>query len=181
MRSLLLLTIVVGCGDNHGTGFDYDNPSGGKLRLINSKTQPKVENQVALDFIVGDQPLTGYSVGFNLPVGHRLVRFVELVPGTALDPGSAPMAASGAVPLDGPLADTLVTGLAQKAAATDATLAPGTLLYSIKLQTVSGAPDGVVFDGTAASFILPSGGMRDRGGTTVVEPTDVAIGKLEIN
>jgi hypothetical protein len=186
MRALLLLTLVVGCGDNHGTGFDYDNPSGGKLRLIRSKTLPKVENEIALDFVVGDQPLTGYSVGFNLPVGHRLVRFVELLPGTALDPGSAPAAAHGAVPLDGPLADTLVTGLSQKASgpgavAADTTLAPGSVLYSIRLQKISSAPEGVVFDGTAAGFILPSGGMRDRTGTTVVEPTDVAIGKLEIN
>jgi hypothetical protein len=41
--------------------------------------------------------------------------------------------------------------------------------------------DGVVFDGTAADFHLPSGGMRDRSGTTVVEATDVAIGKLEVH
>jgi hypothetical protein len=39
----------------------------------------------------------------------------------------------------------------------------------------------VVFDGTAAGFVLPSGGMRDRTGSAVVEPADVAIGKLVVN
>ena len=46
---------------------------------------------------------------------------------------------------------------------------------------MTGAPSGVIFDGTAAGFALPSGGMRTRAGTTVVAPADVAIGKLEVN
>ncbi|HEY5946117.1 MAG TPA: hypothetical protein VIV40_11530 [Kofleriaceae bacterium] len=189
IRSLLLLTVIAsiaGCGDNHAPGIDYSNPKGGKLRLIKSKTKPASENEVVLDLVVGDQALTGYSVGFNLPVGHRLVRLSDFVPGTALEPGSSPPAARAVQPASGPLADMLVTGLSQKASgpdavATDTTLAPGSVLYTIRLQKVIGAPEGVVFDGTDASFVLPSGGMRDRSGTTVVEAADVAIGKLEIN
>ena len=85
----------------------------------------------------------------------------------------------------GPLAHELVTALSQKAAgtgavATDTQLAPGTELFTIELDLVAHAPTGVVFDGTASGFLLPSGGMRDRLGTTVVEAKDVAIGKLEL-
>lgn len=188
MRSLLLLTMLVAaCGDNQDAPLHYSNPdAGGKLRLVKNKTLVTTDTEVALDLVVGDKPLTGYSVGFNLSVGHRLVSLAELIPGSALDPGTSPPAAQGAVPLIGPLADTLVTGLSQKAngpgaVMTDTTLAPNSVLYTIKLQMVPSAADGVVFDGGAADFHLPSGGMRDRGGTTVVEANEVAIGKLEIN
>ena len=40
-------------------------------------------SEVALDLVVGDQPLTGYSVGFNLPVGHRLVHLGDVFEGLA--------------------------------------------------------------------------------------------------
>lgn len=190
MRSLLLLGVLVAaaCGDNEDGPLHYSNPpAGGKLRLINSKTtKPASEKQVVLDLVVGDQPLTGYSVGFNLPVGHRQVQLVEFIPGSALNPGSSPAAAVGQLPIDGPLADTLVTGLSQKATgtgavATDTTLAPNSVLYTVRLQLSPSATDGVVVDGTDPSFHLPSGGMRDRGGTTVVDASEVAIGKLEVN
>lgn len=188
MRSLVVVTLLAAaCGDNHGPAIEYSNPqAGGKLRLINSKTKPASGTEVVLDLVVGDQPLTGYSVGFNLPVGNRVVRLVEFTPGTALDPGTSPPAAHAAVPLDGPLAGHLVTALSQKATgpgavATDTTLAPGAVLYTMRLQKVTSAPDGVVFDGSDPSFHLPSGGMRDRTGTTVVEASEVAIGKLELD
>ena len=189
-RSLLLLMVlgcVAACGDNDGAPLTYKNPSGGKLRLITSKqTKPAHDTEVVLDFVVGDQALTGYSVGFDLPVGDHLVQLVDFIPGHALDPGASPAAAQGRLPLDGPLANTLVTGLSQKATGTgavttDTTLQPGSVLYTIRIEKVVGAPAGVVFDGTDAAFHLPSGGMRDRSGTTVVEPNDVAIGKLVIN
>jgi hypothetical protein len=38
----------------------------------------------------------------------------------------------------------------------------------------------VVFDGTAAGYALPSGGLRNRAGTAVVSAGQVAIGKLEV-
>ncbi len=189
MRSLLLVSILVvstSCGDDEKAIFDYSNPKGGALRLVKSKTKPKVEAELVLDLVVGDQPLTGYSAGFNLPVGQGLVRLTKFTPGTVLDPGSSPPAARAQLPTKGPLANHLVTGISQKAGgpgavATDTLLAPGTVLYTIHLEMVSSAPDGVIVDGTAADFRLPSGGMRDHGGTTVVEATDVAIGRLEIN
>ena len=188
MRSLLLLAVLVAaCGDNQDAPLHYSNPAaGGKLRLVRNNTLQTSDTEVALDLVVGDKPLTGYSVGFNLPVGHRLVHLVDFIPGTALDPGTSPPAAQAALPINGPLADTLATGLSQKAngpgaVMTDTTVAPKSVLYTIRLQMVPNAADGVVFDGGAADFHLPSGGMRDRGGTTVVEPNEVAIGKLEIN
>jgi hypothetical protein len=188
MRSLLLLIpLFAACGDNEGSPLAYSNPkSGGKLRLVKSSTPPASENEVVLDLVVGDAPLTGYSAGFNLPVGHRLVRLTEFIAGTALDPGTTPIAAFGNVPLDGPLADTLVTAISQKAigagaVATDTTVAPKSVLYTVRLAKVQNAAEGTVFDGTASDFHLPSGGMRDHSGTTVVEANDVAIGKLEIN
>ena len=184
-RALVLVAILAACGDNQGGPVHYSNPSGGKLRLVTSKTPPTSDKEIVLDLVVGDQPLTGYSVGFNLPFDHTKMRLSDFVPGTALNPGASPTAAMARQPLEGPLADTLVTALSQKASgdgavATDTTLAPKTVLYTIHLQLAPNAPDGVVFDGTAADFHLPSGGMRDRSGTTVVEAMDVAIGKLEI-
>ncbi len=189
MRSLLLVSILVlsaSCGDDEKPMLSYANPKGGALRLVNSKTKPKAETELVLDLVVGDQPLTGYSAGFNLPVGHGLVRLTELTPGTALDPGTSPPAARAVVPTSGPLADHLVTGISQKASGpgavtTDTLLAPGTVLYTVHLELLASAPDGVIVDGAAEDFHLPSGGMRDRNGTTVVEATDVAIGKLEVN
>jgi hypothetical protein len=189
IRSLLLVSLLASaasCGDNERPMFDYSNPPKGKsLRLVKSKTKPKTESEVVLDLVVGDQPLTGYSVGFNLPVGHGMLRLTDFEPGKALDPGASPPAAQALQPIKGPLADMLVTGLSQKASgtgavATDTVLAPGSVLYTVHLEMITGAPEGVVVDGTADDFQLPSGGMRDRGGTTVVEATDVAIGKLEI-
>ena len=79
----------------------------------------------------------------------------------------------------------LVTGQSQKAAGdgavtTDTTLAPGTVLLAVELDLAKGAKDGVVFDGQATGFVLPSGGMRDRTGNGVAGPADVAIGKLVV-
>lgn len=190
MRSCLFLTVLTlaaACGDNEGPTFDYSNPpAGGKLRLVKSKTKPSSETEVVLDLVVGDQPLTGYSVGFNLPLDHKAARLVEFVPAKALDPGESPVAARALQPLDGPLANMLVTGLSQKASgpgavATDTVLPPKTVLYTIRLEMVASAPDGLIIDGTDPSFHLPSGGMRDRGGTTVVEANEVAIGKLGVH
>lgn len=62
----------------------------------------------------------------------------------------------------------------------DAALAPGTVLFTVRLELASGATAGVVFDGTSAGFTLPSGGLRNRAGTTVVEAGQVGIGKLEV-
>jgi hypothetical protein len=80
----------------------------------------------------------------------------------------------------------LVAAQSQKAAgtgaiATDTELAPKTVLFTLRLERLPGAAPGIVFDGTAADFVLPSGGLRDRAGLTVVDPSGVAIGKLEVH
>jgi hypothetical protein len=180
---MLALFLIAACGDNVTPPLSYTNPSGGKLRLVrDARISTKF---VILDLVVGDQPLTGYTVGFDLPLDDTRVALSAFTPGKALDPGSEPVAAKAAIPATGPLAHQLVTGLSQKAAGTgavttDTEVKPGTVLYTLQLDLVQDAPAGIVFDGTASGFLLPSGGMRDRLGNSVVDATDVAIGKLEV-
>jgi len=195
VKRLALITLVLAaCGDdggghnNDGTKYplDYvDPPSGGALLLVKN-TGASTPTSVALDLIVGAQPLTGYSTGFNLPLAPGLATFSSVKPGAALDPGSAPAAAQGMVPAAGPLAGVLVVGVSQKAAGTgavpdDTKLEPGAVLFSLQFDPIDGAAPGPVFDGTAPGFVLPSGGLRDRAGITVVEPQNVSIGKLQVN
>ena len=196
MRSLVIsvglgavaaLAALAACGDNTAPPLRYTDPGAGKLRLIQG---PGVgagpQTSVVLQLVVGDAPLTGYSVGFDLPLDDAQVALAGFTAGTALAPGTAPAAALGTLSSTGPLAHQLVTGQSQKASGggavpTNTTLAPGTVLYAVQLELRKGAAGGVVFDGTAHDFVLRSGGMRDRAGTTVVSASDVAIGKLEAN
>lgn len=184
-RALLLFAIVAGCGDNLPAPgpLAYTDPGAGKLRLV--KDAATAGNELVLDLVVGDAPLTGYSAGFDLPVAPGTIVLGGFTPGTALPAGAPPVAAMAALPDKGPLAGELVTGQSQKASgagavAADATLAAGAVLYTIRLDPAPGAKAAVVFDGTAAGFTLPSGGLRDRKGDTVVDAKDVAIGKLEL-
>jgi hypothetical protein len=182
VKSVLFLLALAACGDNISAPLTYkDPPAGGKLRLI--KAGDATMDSITLELVVGKQALTGYSVGFDLPLDDTRVLLGQFTPGSALDAGPAPIAALAALPGDGPLAHMLVTAQSQKATthATDATLAPGTVLYTITLDLVRKAPSGVVFDGTASGFVLPSGGLRDRTGNAVVEPTEVSIGTLRVN
>jgi len=185
VRALAVIAcLAAACGDNDKAVLHYqDPPPGGSLRLV--KNAATTDVSVVLDFVVGDQPLVGYATGFDLPLDDRYVKLAEFTPGTALDPGTAPAATAAAIPTDGPLAHTLVVALSQKATgggavATDATLAPGALLLRIRLDRIDPKTAGVVFDGLAPSFRLPSGGLRDRAGLTVVAESAVAIGRLEI-
>jgi hypothetical protein len=184
-RLWLVLLACGACGDNIGSPLSYTDPSGGKLRLVRG-APGKTLKSINLDLVVGDAALTGYSVGFDLPVDDTRVALGAFTPATGLHPGSDPVAAKATLPKDGPLAHELVTALSQKAAgsgavATDTSVAAGTKLYTIELDLAAHAQNGIVFDGTANGFVLPSGGMRDRMGNTVVEAKDVAIGKLELN
>lgn len=163
----------------------YTDPAaGGKLRLV--KNAASTGSTVVLDLVTATA-LTGWSAGFNLPFdGSRVsLNAAPLKAGTGLNPGSAPAAEAIKVPASGPLKGMLVSGISQKAAgagssAADATLPAGTVVYTIKLDLVPTAATGVVFDGTASGFKLPSGGMRDKTGTAVAAASDVLIGKLEI-
>ena len=183
-RAILLLALYTpACGDNIAPpGLDYTNPpKGGKLRLVKNDKASVLPN-VVLDLVVGDEPLTGFSAGFDLPVDTTKVTLGSFIPGAVLDAGSAPVAAKAVIATSGPLAGMLVTGQSQKASAsaTDATLAPSAVLYELELDLRERAESGVVFDGTTASFALPSGGLRDRQGTAVVQPNEVSIGKLVV-
>ena len=182
MKALVLLLSLVACGDNDKGPISYTDPGAGKLRLIQGPSPGA--DRVLLELVVGDQPLTGYSVGFDLPIDDTKVTFGKFTPGSALNPGTTPIAALGKLVQSGPLAHQLVTAQSQKASGdgatpADTTLAAGTVVYSIELAMIAHAK-GVVFDGTASGFMLPSGGMRDRAGTAVVLASEVAIGKLEI-
>jgi hypothetical protein len=184
MNRLLLLgalaAAAAACGDPQLT---YRDPTGGALRLV--KNPKSTGKAMVLDFVVGDTPLTGYSTGFDLPLDTTKVTLGPSTPGTVLSPGSAPVAASATMPGDGPLHGMLVVGLSQKATGagavvTDTALPPATVLYTVELDAVEPRQDGVVFDGTAKGFVLPSGGLRNRAGMTVVDASQVAIGKLEL-
>jgi hypothetical protein len=164
----------------------YRDPPDGKLRLV--RNLASTDATVVLDLVVGAQPVTGYSAGFNLPVDVSRVALdatAPLTPGTALSPGSSPIAAKAILPSSGPLSGVLVSAQSQKATGAgavprDTTLPSGTLLYSLKLNLVPTGAPGVVFDGTKPWFTLPSGGLRDKNGTQVVNAAEVAIGALEV-
>jgi Big-like domain-containing protein len=161
----------------------YSDPTGGKLRLV--KNAASTTTSVVLDLVVGTTAQTGYAAGFNLPIDDSKVKLASLTPGTALNPGSAPAAAKALLPASGPLKGVLVAAQSQKASgtgavATDTALAAGAVIYTLTLDLLDSSAPGVVFDGTAAGFVLKSGGLRDKTGTAVVSPADVKIGKLEV-
>ncbi len=179
MKYVALLLALAACGDDVQP-ISYTNPSAGKLRLVE---RSHTGSSITLDFVVGDAPPVGYSTGFDLPLDTTKVTLADFVPGSALDPGPAPLAARAVIGHDAPLAGMLVVAQSQKAtqATTDATLAPGSVLLSFELAVAGGATPGGVFDGTAKDFALPSGGLLDRTGNAVVQPSEVAIGKLVVN
>jgi len=160
----------------------YTDPTGGKLRLV--KNASSTATSVVLDFVVGDAE-TGYAAGFNLPLDDTKVKLSALTPGTALNAGSAPVAAKAILPTGGPLKGVLVAAQSQKASGTgavagDTALTAGAVLYTIKLDLLDTSAPGVVFDGTASGFVLKSGGLVNKTGNAVVAPADVKIGKLEV-
>ncbi|HEY0481006.1 MAG TPA: hypothetical protein VGD37_26000 [Kofleriaceae bacterium] len=195
----MIAALAAGCGDNGrggGGGHDdggteppgarlvYTDPDHGALRLIHDPAGTSA-GAVVLAFVVGDQPLAGYAAGFNLPLDARRVKLAAFTPGTGLDPGGPPLAAQAVIPAQGPLAGMLVTAQSQKASGAgavtgDTALPPHTVLYTLRLELADGATAGVVLDGSAAGFALPSGGLRNRLGTAVVQAGEVGIGKLEI-
>lgn len=178
----LLGCALVACGGGDDSRFSYSAPDDGALRLVKKSS---TEESITLDFVVSGAAKNGYSTGLTLPVDASLVTLAKFEPGTALDPGSAPAAAAGQLVEAGALAGSLVLAVSQKAAGPgavegNAELAPGAVLFSITLAVKEGATEGVVFDGTAADFALPSGGLRDRVGLMTVPVSGVEIGRLEL-
>jgi hypothetical protein len=166
-------------------GLSYtDPPAGGKIRLV--RNAASTASTVVLD-LVAAVPLTGFQVGFNLPLDTTRVQANATLqtPGTALPAGSAPIAAKAVLPATGPLASVLASGQSQKAAGAGA--APGNsavpaggVFYQLRLDLKAGAPVGVVFDGAALGALF-AGNMRDRAGTDVAVSTDFRIGRLDVN
>lgn len=160
-----------------------ESSSPAKVRLVRSPTS--TARTIVLD-LVADQPLTGYSVGLNLPVDPERVALgaTPLVPGAALDPGVAPMAAKAVLPASGLLQGVVVSGLTQKAAGAgavpaDATIPAGATLYTLRLDMKDSALLGVVFDGAALGPKFRAT-LRDRQGTEVAGQSEFGIGKLEV-
>lgn len=195
MNRLIAICVVAGaaCGGGGGggpgpspgsSGLTYADPAaGGALRLVKNPTS--TAKAMVLDFVVGGAALTGYTTGFDLPLDATRVKLGAFTPGTVLNPGSAPAAAAAAIPGDGPTAGMLVVGVSQKATgtgavATDTALPPGTVLFTVELDAIEPLKAGVVFDGTASAFALPSGGLRNLLGAAVVDASQVKIGKLEL-
>jgi hypothetical protein len=182
----MLLGAATACGGGSSSGpLVYDNPSEASAKLALVQNKASTPTKLVLDLVVVNNPITGYSTGFDLPLDDTKVALGPFTPGTALSPGSAPQAAQAVLPATGPLAHNLVVAQSQKATGTgavasDTMLPAGTVLLTVELDYVANAPAGVVFDGTAAGFTLPSGGLLDRTGNGVAGPTDVAIGKLEV-
>jgi hypothetical protein len=181
--AMTALPVIACSGDNSGPLVYTDPPDRGALRLV--RNPAATSRHMKLDLVVGDSALTGYSVGFDLPLDVTKVTLGPFSPGAALDPGADPVAAAATIATGGPLAGMLVVGQSQKASGTgavavDTTLRPGTLLFTIELDVTLPLVEGAVFDGTARDFVLPSGGLRDRLGLTVVTPGEVQIGKLEV-
>jgi len=163
----------------------YTDPAaGGKVRLVLNSALSS-PSTVVLD-LVAEQALTGYAVGFNLPLDVTRVQAnaTLIETGTVLSPGSAPVAMMASIPATGPLTGVLVTGQSQKASgagaiATDSSIPAGSVFYRIRLDTRTGATSGVVFDGAAlgAQFM---GLLRDKSGTDVASSNDFRIGRLEL-
>lgn len=162
-----------------------DPPAGGRVRLVKDAAA-STSTQVVLK-LVSNASLSGYSVGFDLPLaegrvtaGSPLATFAT----EALNPGGAPQAIGAAIPISGPLAGALVIGMSQKAAGNgavpdDAQIAPGKLFYTVRLSLAAGAPSGVVFNGSAPGNRFRAS-LRDKLGNEVVSQGDFAIGTLSV-
>jgi hypothetical protein len=168
-----------------GTGLVYvDPPAGGKIRLVRDASS--TGTRVVLN-LVANTTLTGYYLGFNLPLDSTKVHLsaaAPFTPGTALPAGSAPAAAKAVLSTTGPLAGVLVTGQSQKAAGagsvpSDTTVSAAAIFYTVRLDAVGGASPGVVFDGSAPGSRFGAG-MRNKAGTDVAVSTDFAMGKLTL-
>jgi hypothetical protein len=158
----------------------YTDPASGRIRLVRNPVS--TDTLLVLDLIAAET-LTGYGVGFNLPVVPSAVRLNSMVPGLALPAGSNPAAAKAALPSSGPLQGILTSAQSQKASGSGAvptnTLVPaGSVLYTLRLDLLSATP-GIVFDGAALSSAF-NAAMRDKLGNDVVRRGEFGIGRLEV-
>lgn len=167
------------------TGLSYGDPPAGqgpvRLELVGPGS---VAGSLTLR-LVAAQPLSGFTVGFDLPLHGAPLALIDFTPGTALPPGSNPIAARGLIPTSGPLAGQLVTAQSQKrsgagAVPGDAAIAAGSVFYTLTLVPGATATPGVIFDGASVDSRVQAG-LLSLAGTEVVGPTGFALGRLELH
>jgi hypothetical protein len=165
----------------------YVDPAFGSKKLALVRNPASTDSIVVLD-LVALVDLTGYSVGFNLPLDGSKVQASPalMTPGTALNPGTGVLAAAAALPSAGPLQGVLTSAQSQKAAgagavASDTLVPAGSVLYTLRLNTHPAAGGGVVFDGSSiASNPKFRAAFRDRQGNDVAGAADLAVGQLAV-
>ncbi|HEX6837679.1 MAG TPA: hypothetical protein VF334_13955, partial [Polyangia bacterium] len=165
-----------------GPAYYYVPPTAGKIQLVPNVAQ-STPTLAVLD-LTAMVDLTGYFVGFDVAIDATKVApdASLMTAGTVLNPGSNPAAIGGAIPSAGPLANALVTGISQKATgngavASDATIATGSVFYTVKLPLKSGAAGGTIFDGTVAKNKIRAS-LRNKVGVEQVGVADFGIGQL---
>lgn len=162
-----------------------DPPPGGRIRLVRD-AQRSTPTLLALK-VVANTNLTGYFVGFNLPLASGKVELGSPAISAehdALDPGQPPQPVAAVIPTTGLLANVLVTGISQKAAGAgavpnDAQISSGQVFYTVWLRPSGNASPGVVFSGNALGSRFRAA-LRDKLGNEIASQSDFAIGTLVV-
>ncbi|MBZ4420766.1 hypothetical protein [Myxococcus sp. RHSTA-1-4] len=170
--------------DVYGATLAYTDPAAGRIRVMRNPSS--TATRLVLD-VVAAEDLSGYGVGFNLPLDATKVRLPTagaLTAGAILSAGASVPAAAVALPASGPLAGVLTSGISQKAGgsgsvAADTAIPTGSVLYQLTLELAPGAEPGVVFDGASLGSRF-KGLLRNKLGDDVVGSNDFGIGRLEI-
>ena len=126
-------------------------------------------------------------MGFNLPLDATKVRLAAQGPITAgaiLSVGASVPAVAAALPVSGPLAGVLTSGISQKASgsgavATDTAIPAGSVLYQLAFELAPGAETGLVFDGASLGNRF-KGLLRNKLGDDIVGSAGFGIGRLEV-
>ncbi|QSQ20953.1 hypothetical protein JY651_37900 [Pyxidicoccus parkwayensis] len=168
----------------YGASLVYVDPAAGRIRLM--RNPASTNTQLVLD-VVAAEAVNGYGVGFNLPLDATKVRLAAqegITAGAILSVGASAPAMAVALPLSGPLAGVLTSGISQKSAgsgavATDTAIPVGSVLYQLRLTLAPGAEPGVVFDGANLGSGF-KGLLRNKLGDDVVGSSGFGIGRLEI-
>ncbi len=132
----------------------YTPPAGALGAALLLVADASSTSSVAVLKLVTAQAAQASALAFGLAldaskVALDAVRAGDVSPGfvvtTALDPGANPAAAKASLRADGPLANVLVLGLANKPPAGDSTLPAGTEICRFRLVLAPGAGPGIAF------------------------------------
>ncbi|WP_164011676.1 beta strand repeat-containing protein [Pyxidicoccus trucidator] len=179
---------LVGADSNafnvYSASLAYTDPASGRIRLMRNTSS--TDTRLVLDVVAAEE-LSGYGVGFNLPVDTTKVRLAaqdSITAGAILSVGASVPAVAVGLPTSGPLSGVLTSGISQKASgsgavATDTTIPAGSVLYQLSLELAPGAEAGVVFDGANLGSRF-KGLLRNKLGDDVVGSAGFGIGRLEI-